>query len=227
MERIRVTVADNRRNGVPSLLLVDDCVPQLLNADLPIMELMTNGRTMWLTVISLWQTQVRSGMVGNVIRSNATVVVFFKSMIVSTVKKEEWIAHDDSRHTEMAMQTELRGHTAGVILPTKNPSLYKMQAPETYPVVKIGRPDLKGKLVDLSADNDTAQVSAQYQPRPTSFVCLTQRTAFCSAGITDTTSTTSQSNDTNLQVASRVYSRVARRGGGLSLHCVRAYYAIR
>ena len=108
MERIRVTVADNRRNGVPSLLLVDDCVPQLLNADLPIMELMTNGRTMWLTVISLWQTQVRSGMVGNVIRSNATVVVFFKSMIASTVKKDEWVAHDDSRHTEMAMQTELR-----------------------------------------------------------------------------------------------------------------------
>eukprot|EP00035_Acanthoeca_spectabilis_P017897 m.377902 g.377902 ORF g.377902 m.377902 type:complete len:677 (+) comp16705_c4_seq62:381-2411(+) len=160
MERIRVTVADNRRNGVPSLLLVDDCVPQLLNANLPIMELMTNGRTMWLTVISLWQTQVRSGMVGNVIRSNATVVVFFKSMIASTVKKDEWVAHDDSRHTEMAMQTELRGHTAGVILPTKNPSLYKMQAPETYPVVKIGRPDLKGKLVDLSADNDTAQPSA-------------------------------------------------------------------
>ena len=36
---------------------------------------------MWLTVISLFQGPIRSSNTGNVIRMNAEVVIFFKSMI--------------------------------------------------------------------------------------------------------------------------------------------------
>ena len=53
MEWIRLTVADNRRYNVSSLVLIDVCAPYLLSEQLPIMDLLTNGRSMWLTVMSL------------------------------------------------------------------------------------------------------------------------------------------------------------------------------
>jgi hypothetical protein len=53
MEWIRLTVADNRRYNVSSLVLIDVCVPYLISGQLPIMDLLTNGLSMWLTVMSL------------------------------------------------------------------------------------------------------------------------------------------------------------------------------
>jgi hypothetical protein len=53
MERIRLTVADNRRYNVMLLVLIEVCAPYLLSGQLPIMDLLTNGRSMWLTVMSL------------------------------------------------------------------------------------------------------------------------------------------------------------------------------
>ena len=53
MEWIRLTVADNRRYNVSSLVLIDVCAPYLISEQLPIMDLLTNGRSMWLTVMSL------------------------------------------------------------------------------------------------------------------------------------------------------------------------------
>jgi hypothetical protein len=53
MEWRRLTVADNRRYNVSSLVLIDVCAQYLLNGQLPIMDLLTNGRSMWLTVMSL------------------------------------------------------------------------------------------------------------------------------------------------------------------------------
>jgi hypothetical protein len=41
MEWIRLTVADNRRYNVSSLVLIDVCAPYLLNGQLPIMDLLT------------------------------------------------------------------------------------------------------------------------------------------------------------------------------------------
>jgi hypothetical protein len=80
MEWIRLTVADNRRYNVASLLLIDVCVPYLISGQLPIMDLLTNGRAIWLTVISLWQSGVRSRTVGNVVRENVATVLFFKDL---------------------------------------------------------------------------------------------------------------------------------------------------
>jgi len=53
IERIRLTVADNRRYNVLLLVLIEVCAPYLLSGQLPIMDLLTNGRSMWLTVMSL------------------------------------------------------------------------------------------------------------------------------------------------------------------------------
>ena len=45
MEWIRLTVADNRRYNLSSLVLIDVCAPYLLNGQLPIMDpLTTVGR---------------------------------------------------------------------------------------------------------------------------------------------------------------------------------------
>ena len=46
MEWIRLTVADNRRYNVSSLVLIDVCAPYLLSEQLPIIDLLTNGRSM-------------------------------------------------------------------------------------------------------------------------------------------------------------------------------------
>jgi hypothetical protein len=41
MKWIRLTVAENRRYNVSSLVLIDVCAPYLLNGQLPIMDLLT------------------------------------------------------------------------------------------------------------------------------------------------------------------------------------------
>jgi len=44
--------------GVASVLLIDDCLQQILNGSLPILEVFTNGRADLLTVV---QTTCRGG----------------------------------------------------------------------------------------------------------------------------------------------------------------------
>jgi hypothetical protein len=53
--------------------------PVLLNGQLPTMDLLTSGRSMWLTVMSLHVPD--PGAVGNVVRINKATVLFFKSTI--------------------------------------------------------------------------------------------------------------------------------------------------
>ena len=53
MEWIHLIVTDNRRYNVLSLVLIDVCAPYLLSGQLLIMDLLTNGLSMWLTVVSL------------------------------------------------------------------------------------------------------------------------------------------------------------------------------
>ena len=53
MEWIHLIVTDNRRYNVSSLVLIDVCAPYLINRQLPIMDLLANSRSMWLTVMSL------------------------------------------------------------------------------------------------------------------------------------------------------------------------------
>jgi hypothetical protein len=49
---------------------------------------------MWLTVISLWQSGVRSG---NVVREIMATVLFFKTMIDTVSKVPEWVPEDDAK----------------------------------------------------------------------------------------------------------------------------------
>eukprot|EP00035_Acanthoeca_spectabilis_P016976 m.354065 g.354065 ORF g.354065 m.354065 type:complete len:333 (-) comp16594_c0_seq1:1387-2385(-) len=99
MERIRLTTADNMVHGVSSLLIIDDCVTELLNGSLPITALLTNG----LTVVSLWQSPVRTGTVGNIVRQNKATVVFFPSMIATVATVPQWVPSDQVRELEATM----------------------------------------------------------------------------------------------------------------------------
>jgi hypothetical protein len=57
---IWLTVADNRRNSVSSMLLIDDCASHMVRGDLNIDDMITNRRSQWLTVITLWQRSIKS-----------------------------------------------------------------------------------------------------------------------------------------------------------------------
>jgi hypothetical protein len=96
MEWIRLTVTDNRRYNVLLLVLIDVCAPYILSGQLPIMDLLTNGRSMWLTIMSLHVPDpVRSG---NVVReSMAAAVLFFKTMIDTVSKVPERVPEDDAK----------------------------------------------------------------------------------------------------------------------------------
>jgi hypothetical protein len=75
MERVRLTVAHNHGLGIASLLLIDDCLAQVLSGHLRILEVFTNGRALGLTVVLLFQGNVRACTVGNIVRSNATCII--------------------------------------------------------------------------------------------------------------------------------------------------------
>lgn len=122
--------------GVNSLLLIDDCVTELLNGDLNIQPLMTNGRTMGLTVITLWQSNVRSGQVGAVIRSNAALVIYFESMVNAVSVTNSWV--DEAKPFRELVKNEVKGRTAGIILPGQVPKFRKMEAPPKYALKKLG-----------------------------------------------------------------------------------------
>ena len=50
-----------------------------------------------MTVISLWQSGVQSGAVGNVVRINKATVLFFESMIDTVSKVPEWVPENDAK----------------------------------------------------------------------------------------------------------------------------------
>jgi hypothetical protein len=64
IERVRLTAAHNHGLGIASLLLIDDCLAQVLSGELPILEVFTNGRALGLTVVLLAQSNVRASTVG-------------------------------------------------------------------------------------------------------------------------------------------------------------------
>jgi hypothetical protein len=134
-------VADNRRYNVSSLVLIDVCVPYLISGQLPIMDLLTNGRSMWLTVISLWQSGVRSGTVGNIVHVNKATVLFFRTMINTVSKVPEWVPEDDAKVFKSVTRSELGKHWAGVINTDKS-SLPKIHAPPLYAITTLGQPEL-------------------------------------------------------------------------------------
>ena len=147
MERVRLTVAHNHGLGIASLLLIDDCLAQVLNGHLPILEVFTNGRALRLTIVLLAQGNVRASTVGNIVRSNATYIIFFNSMIHSVAKTEQWVT--DEQEFRLAVKSVVVGRVAAVLIPGKNPPLHHMQAPEEFRIDKLGRPDLRGHLVPL------------------------------------------------------------------------------
>ena len=147
MERVRLTVEHNHGLGIASLLLIDDCLAQVLSGQLPILEVFTNGRALGLTVVLLAQSNVRASTVGNIVRSNATYIIFFNSMIHSVAKTEQWVT--DEQEFRLAVKSVVVGRVAAVLIPGKNPPLHHMQAPEEFRIDKLGRPDLRGHLVPL------------------------------------------------------------------------------
>eukprot|EP00037_Helgoeca_nana_P022261 m.226909 g.226909 ORF g.226909 m.226909 type:complete len:644 (-) comp25935_c1_seq12:3842-5773(-) len=160
IRQIERTVSDNRRNCVPSLLLIDDCAYLLLRGLLDIGDLLTNGRTKWLTVISLWQDKVKSGQYGSTIRSNGAVVVFFESMISHVANADGWV-HKKAEFEEL-VRPEVTNYTAGVLVRIPNAPKgrgpFKVTAPATYPVTTLGRLDLRGKLLNLEDTDDDMEV---------------------------------------------------------------------
>jgi hypothetical protein len=147
MERVRLTVEHNHGLGIASLLLIDDCLAQVLSGDLPILKVFTNGRALGLTVVLLLQGNVRAGTVGTIVRVNATCIIFFNSLIRSVAKTEEWVT--DEREFLLAAQPVVVGRVAGVLIAGKNPPLHHMQAPAEFRINKLGRPDLRGRLEPL------------------------------------------------------------------------------
>ena len=64
----------------------------MMSGGLNITQLLTNGRTRWLTVISLFQGPVRGEHRQRCnCPMNAEVVIFSKSMIVPVVKDEQFV----------------------------------------------------------------------------------------------------------------------------------------
>jgi hypothetical protein len=91
---IWLTVEDNRRNSVSSMLLIDDCASHMVRGDLKIDDMLTNGRSQWLTVITLWQRSIKSNGDGPTIRENLTMIIFFRTRIPSIAGVEVWVPKD-------------------------------------------------------------------------------------------------------------------------------------
>lgn len=92
VERIYDTAIDNMKQGAPSLLILDDCLNEMMKGTVPIVKLMSNVRALGLTVISLWQSNIISGRDGKVVRTNQSTIVFFRSMI--EVVHADWMKND-------------------------------------------------------------------------------------------------------------------------------------
>ena len=136
-----------QREGFSSLLIIDDCVNELIQGDIPILKLMTNGRSIGLTVISLWQSNVRAGTVGNAIRENQATVIFFRNMI-DTVSND-WMKND--KDFKRRADKQVTGQTAGVLEMDLDRKMYVMQAPKEYPMAILGRPDWRDELAGITS----------------------------------------------------------------------------
>ena len=79
------------------MLIIDDCLQQVVDGIVPIMELITNGRTMGLTVVCLFQGGVRASTYGKIVRSNANVIIFLHRMLNEVAETKEWVSSYEKR----------------------------------------------------------------------------------------------------------------------------------
>ena len=130
------------------MLLIDDCASHMVRGDLKIDDMLTNGRSQWLTVITLWQRSIKSNGDGPTIRENLTMIIFFRTRIPSIAGVEVWVPKDQTKEFEKVTRAELRDRWAGVIYSDdKCEVLYNIRAPPLYPITTLGRPELRGKLI--------------------------------------------------------------------------------
>jgi len=98
-------------------------------------------------------------MVGNIVRGNATCIIFFNSLIRSVAKTEQWVT--DEREFLLAAQPVVVGRVAGVLIAGKNPPLHHMQAPAEFRINKLGRPDLRRRSPRATAKRPTCTPSGR------------------------------------------------------------------
>lgn len=147
LNRICATVEDNMEQNISSLLIIDDCFTELIHGDLPISKLMTNGRSIGLTIISLWQGNMKSGSTGNTIRANQSTIIFFEGMI--DVVAKDWM--NDDKHFKQRAAKCVKKRTAGVLERDLGNSLFLFEAPKEYETAILGREDWHGKLAGITS----------------------------------------------------------------------------
>ena len=74
-------------------------------------------------------------------------------MLSEVAESKEWVSSYEKRDFARITRGFVHQRTAGVLLPGRNPSLMQMEAPGFYPVFKLGRADLKGKLVSTTDED--------------------------------------------------------------------------
>jgi hypothetical protein len=98
MRRVELTVRDNMIQGIPSLLINDDCEDYMFEGKLPIKGLLKNGRVMWLTIITLWQGCIKSVGDGPDMRKQMSIVVCFSVTIPQVASLEAWCRTIKRKH---------------------------------------------------------------------------------------------------------------------------------
>lgn len=154
MRRVELTVRDNMIQGIPSLLIIDDCEDYMAEGKLPIKALLTNGRVMWLTIITLWQWFIKSVGDGPDIRKQMSIVVCFSVTIPQVASLEAWVPNDQKKAFMAVTKQQIVGRTAAVIT-TKNKALFKKKAPSLLTMTPLGRSDLQDKFLSLDDSNNS------------------------------------------------------------------------
>ena len=118
---------------------------------------------MGLTVLSLWQSPVRSATVGNLLRMNSALIFYMESTVVA-MSATDWVSVDMSKKQFVQMVkgvVQKRTHTAGVILIYSGVKYRRTVAPANFVITKIGGPSMRGKLLDLPPQPKVSQLLAQ------------------------------------------------------------------
>ena len=150
MERLRLTAADDRRPGVPTLLIIDDSLAQIQNGDLPVTAMLTNGRTMRLTVVIMTQSTPTANNLGKVLRSNVNLVFVFKRQTSAAVKVAEWLPDRNAKEQFLcAVQAPATYTSVGIDV--GRGELYYVRPPPGYQPRRLGAAALHGKLLPAPA----------------------------------------------------------------------------
>jgi hypothetical protein len=143
------------------MLLIDDSASETVKGELKIDDMLTKGRSQWLTVITLWQRSIKSNGDCPTIRENKTMIMFFRTRILSMATVEVWVPKDQAEEFMKVTRAELGDRWAGVIYTDdKREALYKIRAPALYTITTLGRPELRGKLITqrpLASDPEPRQ----------------------------------------------------------------------